>query len=399
MIMPQYQNATLSVEKTGLWRICWYNTNPATGQLERIRKTCGLNRIADIKERQRIASGYMWTINNALAHGYNHFLTPAENAALPGICDLPQIKAAMAAAAPEITVVAALEKATKIRTLGLAKRSVDSYRSCTKSLTDWLTDEGLHLLPLSAFTADHYQDYLYYKSAKGHGNGNLNDHTIFIKSCFKELMRLKLVPANPLDGIVLLKEQESTLFQPLTEDELSRIVPVLLAYNPRYYLFTRFIPHEMMRPYHIARLKGRDISYAKKYIAVSGDTTKNKKSRKKQLMRPIMDMLIELKYHELPGNYYLFGANFEPSPTLVDRLSITAAEIWRELVIEGLGIDKKMYALKHTSSQYFVNENDKADVLFLQQHMEHHSMAQTEIYLQDKIVKRIDEKNTKMINY
>ncbi len=396
--MTQYanhKNATLSVEHTGMWRISWWETNPATLELERIRKTFKLNRIKDLGERKKKADEIIQTINSLLDLGWNSFQSPEDNLKVAGIANIPG-----AEPPPVVTVVSALERALKIRTLGVALRTASTYRSFVKSLSKWLAENNLTALPIADFTSEHFMEYLFAKSGAGHGNRNLNDHTNFFKTTFEVIRKkLKLISDNPVSEIDYLPESESKLFEPLTDAEIQKIVPALVAYSPRYYLFTRFIPHQYIRPWHIARLKASDIVYTKDYISVSGDSTKNKKNRQKQLMSSIKDMLIEMQYNTLPGDYYLFGKNFEPSPQLYKSLSIRAAEIWKEIVIDGLGINKKMYALKHTSSQYFVNENDNADLKFLQQQMEHHSLTQTEIYLQDKVFKKIDETKTNTFAY
>ncbi len=396
---PKYKNATLLVEKTGMWRLVWYNTNPATGQLERVRKTCDLNRIANLKERRSTATLYIQLINEALKNGYNDFLSPEENAASLGV-SLDPLQKKTTLLEPEISVSAAVDKAIKMRCLGMADRTTGTYRSFGRTFTEWLKTNNLETLPVSQFTSEHYQDYLFHKSEQGHGNRNINDHTNFFKTTFEVIRKkMKLIKENPISDIDYLPERESTRFEPLTESEIQLIVPALIVYSPRYYLFTRFIAHEYIRPWHIARLKARDVVYDKDYIKVADETTKNKKSRQKQLLQPIKAMLMEMDYDKLPGNYYLFGRNFEPSEVLYQNLSIRAAEIWKNIVIDGLGIEKKMYALKHTSSQYFVNANENADLKFLQQQMEHHSLTQTEIYLQDKVYKKIDEANVNLLKY
>ncbi len=395
-----YQNATLSIEKT-MWRICWYNTNPNTGKLERVRRTFNLNRIKDLQERQRVANDLIYHINHLLAAGYNDFLTPDQNAKLLGP-ELVQVEnTEVADSKPVVTIVSALEKALRIRVLGKAKRTEGVYRSFVNQFTKWLNDNDLHRNAVETFTAEHWHEFMYYKAECGSGNRNINDYINFFKTTFEFIRKkLKYITENPLTDIDFLPEKDSTLFAPITIDEIERIVPALKAYNPRFYLYTKFIAYEFIRPRHAVRLKAGDIDYKKNTIHVSGETTKNRKSRYKQLLEPVKEMLLDFGYDNLPADTYLFSdTDFMPGKVLQENLSIRAAETWRKVVIEGLGINKKMYALKHTSSQYFVNENANADLKFLQHHMEHHSFAQTEIYLQDKIHKTIDLEKTNFIKY
>jgi integrase len=399
--IEKYKNATLSVEHTGMWRFSWYNTNPGTGQLERVRKTLDINRIEDLRQRRAKANEYIQLLNEALRRGYNFFNSVETNAALPGLRDLVQNEVAVLQPEPQITVLAALEKALKIRCLGKAHRTTGTYRSFVAVFTTWLQDNGLAMLDITSFTGEHWHEFMFYKSSLGHGNRNINDYTNFFKTTFDVVRKkMKLIKENPLAEVDYLPEKESTLFEPLTQEEIERIVPALIEFNPRFYLYTRFIAYEFIRPWHIARLKAGDITYSKDHIHVADETTKNRRSTYKQLLQPIKAMLQEMGYDNLPGTYYLFSdKNFEPGNRLYQNLSIRAAEHWKRIVIDGLGINKKMYALKHTSSQYYVNENDKADMNFLQHHMEHHSLTQTEIYLQGRVSKKIDEGKTNFIKY
>jgi hypothetical protein len=384
----QYQPAQLQKEGD-LWRIVWYNYNPATECLERVRKTFALNRIRNAQERRRVAGRRIKMINQALADGWNYFVN-VEGQKLPEI--LQPVTAMQPAAQPVVTVLDALDAALTIRKVGMKPRTASSYGSFVTRLGEWLTENKLASIAVTDFTPQIFQQYIISKSEAGHGNRNINDHTNFFKTTFEVIRKkLKLIQVNPVEEFDYLPEQESKKFAPITAEELQIIVPALLAYNVRYYLYCKFIPDEYIRPWHIARLKARDINYGTNEIYTGGDTAKNNRNSAKQLMADLKKMLIDMNYHKIPGNHYLFSKNFEPGPVLDARLSITAAEIWKEIVIDGLGIQKQMYALKHTSAQYFVNNNAHVDVYYLRQQLEHSSARETEIYLQKNVKKRVKD--------
>lgn len=398
---PHYESATLHAPQDGTWRFIFYNMHPATGKLERCRPTFNINRTRDLKQRKAKATEWVTLINSALANGYNYWVEEKgfRFEPLPAAADLPQVKATVAAA-PEISITQALAKALPLRVLGKSDRTYTSYKSFNNKLATWLTENDMQAMPVSEFSTNDFIQYLFHKSELGHKNNGINDHISYFKTTFDVIRKkLKLIKVNPLDEVDFLPEHGSNLFQPMTEDELLKIVPALIEHNPRFYLYTKFVAYQYIRPYHIARLQVKDILYESNDILLHSVTTKNKNATRKQLMQPIRDMLIAMGYHTLPGNYYLFGSGFMPSATLSGSQSNRASELWKEIVIDGLKIDKKMYALKHTSSQYFVNENENADIKWVQQHMEHSTMAQTEIYLQDKIKKRVDESRVKMLLY
>ena len=387
-LLPQYQPATLNIEAS-IWRVVWYNWHPTKNTLVRVRKTFALNRIKDTKERHRVGMEYVNLINEALAKGWNYF---TEAMPAPEILQKPENK--------QVTIENALAQALRIRVMGKSGRTVSSYASYVKTFTAYLTATNTATMPVATYTAEHYYDYLFYKEGKGHGNKNINESTLFLRSLF-EIMRknLKLLHNNPLADIVALPEPESQKFKPFTQEELALIVPALIAYSPCFYLYCKFIPTQYMRPHHIARLQSCDINYVANEIYLGGDTTKNKKNAAPQLMHSLKKLLLEMEYNKVPGNYYLFGKDFKPAEKLNKRLSITAAEKWREIVIDGLKIPKHMYALKHTSAQYFVNNNAQIDVYYLRQQLQHSSARETEIYLQKNVKKKVKDSDVKTLKF
>jgi integrase len=386
ILQPQFIYARLS-EESETWRIIWWNRHPETGEMTRVRKTFKLNRIKSLPERRRQANEFIKVINEALDKGYNYFVD-TEN------LDLPQPEKAVISTHEKIVTISdALARSHRVRVIGLAGRSLSSYASFTNKFTQYLESEGIDQAPASSFTTEHYYRYLSFKQQQGHGNRNINATTYYLRSVFEIMAdKLHLIGSNPLRGIDVLPEGESTLFVPLTAEEIERIAPALIAYNPRFYLYCKFIPDEYIRPHHIARLKAGDISYANDEITLGGITTKSKRNTTKQLIKSLKNLLLEMECNKIPGNHYLFAnTDFEPGPKMFSSLSIRAAEIWKKVVIDGLGIDKKMYALKHTSAQYFVNNNANVDVYYLRQQLEHSSARETEIYLQRNVKKRVKD--------
>jgi hypothetical protein len=61
-----YKPARLSAPKKGDWMIVWYNYNPDSQKLERVRKTFNLNRIPDLQQRRTLGNTLVVGINKAL---------------------------------------------------------------------------------------------------------------------------------------------------------------------------------------------------------------------------------------------------------------------------------------------------------------------------------------------
>lgn len=382
---PNYQPAELYAPAKGTWRIEWYNLHPHTKQLQRIQKTFDINRIKDLDERARVAKGHVELVNAALRTGYNYWI---HTVGLKPESD------------PDtLTVKALIDKVVAIRKIGLKKRSVESYNSYANVFVEWLTENELHKLPAEEFTGMHFQQFMAHKSNIGHGNRNINDYLNFYKTTFDIAVKKKLLKESPLTDITFLPEQESTMFATIGDDELQRIAEALKAYSMEYYLYTKFTANEYIRPYHIAFIKAKDIDYKNDIITTYGNSAKNHRINKKQLLPEMKQLLIQFDYHKLHGETYLFGKNFKPNAVAYPTLSKRSAEIWREIVINGLGINKKMYSLKHTSGTQYINENENVDIAWLQTHMEHSTLAETEAYVGKRKVKKIRTDNVNMIKY
>jgi len=392
--MPQFQPAMYTCPADSTWRFCWYNHNPETNKLQRVRHTFDINRIRDLQERKRVADSYKAMLNEALRAGYNYFvdtlgMQPAQlTPPLPAVLDEPEC----------VSVSTLLKTALNAIIVGKKPRTQSTYTSYHNIFKNWLIENGLNNKPADNFSVLDFQEYIIFKASLGHSNKSINSHLSYFKSAFEKGAKLLKIKNNPTEAVDFLPEHESNMFKEFTAQELQRIAATLRAYNPLYYLYTMFTAHMYIRPYHTARLKVNDLNFEAGLLSLSYLTTKNNTVAKVELLPEVRKVLLQLGYDKIPGNYYIFGAGFKPSATIYESLSNRHAELWRELVIEGLGIDKKMYGLKHTSSSYYVSENDHIDAAWLQGQMQHSSLAETEAYIGKRRVKKIN-KAAKRIKY
>ena len=163
----------------------------------------------------------------------------------------------------------------------------------------------------------------------------------------------------------VLPEPESNRYQPITPDELQRIAKMLQEKDYNFYCYCLFIFYAFIRPGHICNLQRWQIDFEADTITILGKETKSKRNATKQLLTPLKDALIKMGANQLPADFYLFGTSFIPGKIKCPALSRRAVARWKQLVIDGLGIDKKMYALKHTSGQLFISENEGLDSSWL----------------------------------
>jgi integrase len=95
---------------------------------------------------------------------------------------------------------------------------------------------------------------------------------------------------------------------------------------------------------------------------------------------------------------YVFGKDFLPAEKPYNALLDKAGRLWSQYVKTDLGIDKNMYALKHTGAQLYIEKNNP-DAAWLQHQMEHSSLAQTQAYIAKLQGKKIDERGLILPDY
>lgn len=372
-----YELAKLSAPADGTWMISWYNLHPTTKALTRLRKTFNLNRVPDAEERRALAHLIIAQLNAALQQGYNYFTAESqveEKAARP-------------------TLKAAMTKAHGVRQIGIRSSSWKVFETYYRAFLKWATAQGYADEPVDAFRLPHLQQYLEYRLRKGDGPRTINANIKYVVGAFEKMVTpLEILPANPLKGLKALHEEESDRFEILTPKELRTIAEHLRQRHPRFYVFTLVIFYLYMRPAHIGYLQRKQADERTATLAVEGTETKSKRNEKKQLVRPLLDALHEYGYlADVPADWFLFGVDFAPSPRRAKSLPRLAADQWRKLVVEELGIDKRMYALKHTGGSLYVSENDVVDMAWLKAQMGHASLAQTEDYIRKHRTRKIDD--------
>lgn len=377
-----YKRARLHIPEkdSATWFVFWYNFNPAKQRLERVRKTFNLNRIEDISQRRYYGTLYVELINRALSNGGNIFQTDAQ---VPlHIALQPNYKEFQ-------TIEAALRYALNRQLARVKPRSANSYRSVVNIFIKWLQKHQLTNLAPGELSPRIIHAYMDERQGKGINAKTINTHNSYLHLMYEFLRKMGEVEVNPFKSIDSLPETDTERFEILTPEELQRISTHLNARNPDFALYTKLIYYAAIRPYHIGQYQAQQFDFEHGVIHTKGSTSKNRKNQQKQMIAPLQQALIRGNRHTIPGDWYLFGKDFKPSQYKYNSLSTRAAELWKKLVHEELGINKQMYALKHTAAQMYLNNADNPDVGWLQQQMEHHSLEETDIYVKRRKVKKV----------
>lgn len=162
-----------------------------------------------------------------------------------------------------------------------------------------------------------------------------------IGNLFEELKGWNKIDFNPCDFKVALKKPKPKAKRLLTDQDRQRIKETVINHNPNFYSYLMVINMTALRPVEILRLKVGDIQDGK--IILRSEDAKDKEDRV-----IIIPKALE-KYLDLncPKDWYLFGNEFKPQQRNKPMSRDKATHLWQELIIKGLGIDFKMYHLKH----------------------------------------------------
>ncbi|NCX94937.1 MAG: site-specific integrase [Chitinophagia bacterium] len=394
------------------WYVEWYNTEPETKKLTRIRKTFDLGRIEDEKTRELTAMEYIFYLDKALENGYNFFIDDKQQPeSLPNTLaaeHLPEI----AQAAEEkhwsdilqhkyINISAALTASVKQKQFNLTKKSYAACLSGVKIFNEWLTLKKLHRNSPNSITPDNINDFMQHELAKGKTNRTVSGILSRIAPIFDELEALRIIKVSPFKYVKRPKKKaDSGHFAPLTVDELMKVKAHLSKEHPRLLLFGYFIFYAFLRNNTIGRLQRKDIDFEGMQLHINGEDTKSGRTVTKQLVEPLAKALKELEYDKLPPEHYLFtGKGLKPGAKYYETIGTRATEAWKEHVIDALKINKKLYALKHTAGQMYINNTDAPDLDWLQRQMEHTSLETTNIYVKSRKLKVLDSKNLNLPDF
>jgi integrase len=222
----------------------------------------------------------------------------------------------------------------------------------------------------------------------------------------------EIIDISPAAGLKDMPEVETNKFIPYTDEEKKIIREYLFLNHYRFFTYLMLIYHCGVRPKEILCLQIKDIDLHTQTITINPSIeTENSKTKKIRVV-PINDFLMpylrEMRLQDYPKSFFVFGSPFpqgdgnrgsskegrgvghpdyfKPSATQIKRDSVT--KFWKKVVIDKLGINKYMYAMKHTGA----NEKILAgiDLDALRELYGHSSKLMTEKYA--KVIKEVYRK-------
>lgn len=371
-------NAGGNPEKT--WFVYYYYRQTITDKFKRFRITGDVNRFADPKFRQTCIEILKATVNEALKDGFNPF---------------NQQKG------PQYSTVAnltdAINEALKAKMLTAnKKRTGDSYKAAARDFIKWLKEKKYDLIPITELKPKLVSEYQLHLIEAGKNSRTINKELSHLGNLYKKCMvNHEEITRNPFEVIENLIENDSRLYEAHTIEELKLWGNYLKDHDMNFFNFCLFVYYCGMRPESICALKIRDVMLSERKVIVDPVYHKNNRTGYKQILAPQMAYLQQLHLEKFPKDWFLFSNNFEPGEKKIRP--VRASEYWKEKIIDGLGINKKLYALKHTFAQNYLEDNNGNENLdWLRFQFNHSSLAETDVYAKRMQMNFIDESTIKL---
>lgn len=351
------------------WFVYFYYLNPETGKFKRFRFKAQINRIHNLRDRMKQGRLLVKAVNELLASGWTPFIMSENIGTQWSRVDM------------------SLRHLLRQKKKHVSERTFQSYSNSIERFIVWLTEKGLNEHPPEAVKRTHIIEYLdELVNAHELSANTRNNHLNYIRSMFSVLYSKEVIDRNPASGIPKMPTIYGEKNTPMTDEETQTVVDLLRSEHPRFMLFINLIYGCGLRPVEICRLKVSDVDVERGEVLIKGTEAKAHKRDHVTVPAYLMEDLRGYLSNR-PKGLNLFSRGFGDSkhPLIRNRVS----ELWKNLVKDGLKIDKDMYSLRHKSS---VDMYDAGfDMFEIRDRLRHSTVTQTEQYMRS-IVSRNKER-------
>lgn len=274
-----------------------------------------------------------------------------------------------------------LDKAIEFKRKILSKYSMYDYEACVRFLKLAAKKSGFSHYKCSEFKkADIKVLISEAKEINEWSSKARNKYLSIFRSLMTVLEDEEIIDFNPASKIKNEPEEETMGFRRLTDEEKEKIADHLLLNAPDFFDYLMFIYDDGIRRKETLLLEIRDFNLTRREILIRPEVAKTNKARIVPITDTILQVLLSRKIWEYPSNYFLFSNN-KFKPGAIQYHPNTPTRWWMDLVIEGLGIDCKMYSLKHKGADDKIKSGIDLDVL--KTLYGHKSKQMTEIYARE----------------
>lgn len=307
----------------------------------KLRQICGMNQFKTLNERKRQTKKLMEWELNSLMEGLN----PFKNEIIKSTSEV----------APNTPFIQALNKA--LEKVKVEPNTLIDIRSVVKGTSIAARQLNIDTKPISEVTRKFFK-MIFEKCTETNPRFSANRKNVYrkwLKRVFDELIEMEAVETNPL--IFIRKEKVEKNIRLLPNDEERTAISEYLHKN--HYPFWRALQiffASGSREVELIGVRKFDVDLENqkcRYTIKKGkETTK--------VWRPIIDATLYLWkeiYNKAGEDDYLFSESLEPGKNRIRTEQFSRR--WRRHVQLKLGINVKLYTLKHLNTTELMDKLDK----------------------------------------
>lgn len=276
---------------------------------------------------------------------------------------------------------AALDYAFKGKTPHLSKYSIPDYRGTVRFMQ--AAARSCDLLYKEVRFIERKDIRLLIATAKEQNDWSANARNKYLsllQALLSMLVDDELIKFNPAHKIKNEPQGHGMGYKRLTDQQKEDIAKKIAAAVPDYFDYLMFIYQDGIRRTELLQLRISDINLPERFIMIRPEVAKTNRGRRVPITNDILEIILKRKIHKLSSDWFLFSSDkFAPGPNPYHPNTPTTW--WRELVIDGMGIDCKMYSLKHKGADDKIMAGLDVDVL--RTLYGHRSTQMTEIYAKE----------------
>jgi len=349
------------------WFVEYYYQNPVTGLDDRFRIRGKINYEKDLSRRMELATLLKDQLTRALRSGK----VPTRYLKQRNVTD---------------ELIPALVSMAHTEGLGKSIDTIRNYNLAINRLKKYLFDIGKPRMLLIDFNneqAQQFKEYLLRKMDLSNVSVNCNIQPL--KTFMENFFLQKKIEVNPFYFVKYLPKHRGSTFIAFTNEERKAIAEMLTNKYPDLYLFANLIYTCFTRPLELCSLVPADIDANKEWLQIRVENSKVSHTSYRQITPAVRDLLTDFKLEKMHRQKLIFESicGNDPNPK-ARRKRVTL--LWNKVVINGLGIKKEMYGLKHTGNINYLKGLDNigdTNLIWLQRQNDHTSLATTQKYIRD----------------
>jgi len=273
------------------WQLKWYQYNPATDKLEMCRETFGINRIKDIKEREKRAIQIKSELNNNLLPSGYPFVQEY----------LKKSKSLKESFSTLREIIAGFDRYQTRKTFGSAMNQIEAFAN-EKEIME------MKIIEFDLNVAIRFFDW---KLSKGIGNNTYNSLRGSLITLFNYLVERNIMEVNPFQK-TKRKKKTTKLRRFIKKHERDAIAKYIKENDYWMWraLLLQYYCH--IRTTEMRRLRFSYFDFKLGLIIIPGEDTKNRQVNIKTIPNSILKFFTDPSFSKQPGNYYVFGVGGQP---------------------------------------------------------------------------------------